>query len=406
MADVIIQHKRYNACICSYLTSGITGALRYRFEKVGNARVFYPYVLDEQFEQFNKGQNIIPIERCKDKTNRTFADWSRFLECFSPEGKVDRMCDYLVYVADGKAGYVPLSGDITTEKPIDSLKDKSGYYVDLQLRLLKDLSRVSNEFHGYSVYYRNRFEKGSFVIFKQHPVPYEVLFPVLKSGSFTKEYLFLQYTLNVVTNFKVEEVSNYLDTNRTRFINAVSRHWRQDGANEILSKEWCFHTRLLFEQYAKQKLNKKQAHLLEMVLDYCNKRLKKTVLVSSRKGIPHLSFFKPHIDPRKLYAALVREGFVSVDTGEDNFIYYMTGMGNAIPTDKITWFGKTSQLIFLIKAVEGQGYCEWSIVSKIFVNAQSGELRQESLRTSFYKSTKYSKYKKNDLYFEDLVNNL
>ena len=406
MADETIQYKRYNACICSYLTSGITGALRYRFEKVGNARVFYPYVLEEQFEQFNKGQSIIPIERCKDRMNRTFADWSRFLQCFSPEGKVDRMCDYLVYVAEGKAGYVPLSGDIRTEKPIDSLKDKNGYYVDLQLRLLKDLSRVSNEFHGYSIYYRNQFNKGSFAIYKQRPVPFEVLFSVLKSGLFTKEALFLQYTLNVVVNFKAEEVVNYLDTSRTRFTKAVSQHWKQDGANDILNKEWCLHTRLLFEQYTKQKLNKKQAHLIEMVLEYCNNRLKKTDLVRSRNSVPHLSFFNQDIDAKKLYAELVKGGFISAKTSEETFTYYMTGNGRILPMEKIEWCGTNSQLIYLIYAVEGYGKCEWSVVSRIFVSSQSGEIRQDSLRTSFYKSFHHSVYRKNEEFFLDLVRNL
>ena len=79
MADDTIQYKRYNACICSYLTSGISGAVRYRFEKVGNARVFYPYVLNEQFERFNKGQGVVLIERCKDKSSRDYADWNTFL---------------------------------------------------------------------------------------------------------------------------------------------------------------------------------------------------------------------------------------------------------------------------------------------------------------------------------------
>ena len=405
MADDTIQYRRYNDCICSYLTSGLTGVLRYRFEMVGKTRVFYPYVLDEQFDRFNKGQGIVPTERCKDKSGRAYADWDKFLLCFHPEGKVDRMCDYLVYIADGKAGYVPLSGEIRTTKPIETLKDKSGSYIDIQTTLLKDLSFASNEFNGYSVYYRNKFAKGAFTIYKQ-PVPFEVLYPILKSGTFTKEALFLAYTLNVASTFKAEEVSNYLDMNRKRFINGVSKHWKQDGATDILNKEWCFHTRLLFEQIAKQKLNKKQSHLVEMVLGYCNKRLTKSDLVVGRNGVPHLSFFRQNIDVGKLYVALVREGFISDETGEDNFTYYMTGKGSAIPTNKIVWYSSNAKLIFLIYAIEGEGYCEWSIVSKIFVSSKLGELRSDSLRTSYHKSLRYSAKETNKIFFTDFVNKL
>ena len=406
MADETIQYKRYNDCICSYLTSGMTGLLRYRYETVGYARVFYPYVCNEQFERFNRGQGIIPIERCSDKSTRDYADWNMFLRCFSPQGKVDRMCDYLVFISEGKAGYVPLCGEIQTQKPIDILKDKKGYYVDLQTILLKDLSRVSNEYYGYSVYYRYKLEKGALFFFKQQPVPFDVLYSVLKSGEFTKENLFLQHTLNVVPSFTVEQVNDYLETNRKRFINAVSRYWKQVGANEILSKEWCLHTRLLFEQYDKKKLPKKQSHLVETVLGYCNKRLKKTDLVSGSDGIPHFSFFKQSIDVRKLYSALVREGFIAADTGEDNFVYYMTGKGGAIPTERITWYSTNAKLIYLVFAVEGYGNCEWSIVPKIFVSSQSGELRADSLRTSFHKSYHYSVKQTNKKFFEDFVKNL
>lgn len=405
MGDGSIQNKRYNNCICSFLTSGLTGLLRYRYEKVGQARVFYPYVCNEQFERFNKGQGIVPIERCGDKVSRDYADWNKFIQCFAPAGKVDGTCDYLVYIADGKAGYVPLHRDIQMPKPIDSLKDKSGLYLDLQLVLLKGLSYTSNEFHGYSIFYRSIFNKGSFTIFK-NPVPFEVLFPILQSGVFTKEQLFLDYTLYIIPTFSADEVQNYLDTNRKRFINAVSRYWKQDGANDILNKEWCLHTRLLFELCAKQKLDTKQSHLVEMIIGYCNKRLKKTDLVSGKSGIPHLSFFNRNIDVKKLYAALVKEGFISADTGEDVFSYYMTGEGDTLPTKRISWCGTTAKLIYLILAIEGYGNCEWSTVAKIFVSSQSGELRAESLRTSFHKSYNYSKKRANQEFFADFVKNL
>ena len=405
MGDGSIQNKRYNNCICSFLTSGLTGLLRYRYEKVGQARVFYPYVCNEQFERFNKGQGIVPIERCGDNMSRDYADWNKFIQCFAPAGKVDGACDYLVYIADGKAGYVPLRGDIQMPKPIDSLKDKSGYYLDLQLVLLKGLSYTSNEFHGYSVFYRSIFNKGSFTIFK-NPVPFEVLFPILQSEDFTKEQLFLDYTLKIVSTFSAEEVQNYLDTNRKRFINAVSRYWKQDGANDILNKEWCLHTRLLFEQLAKQKLNTKQSHLVEMIIGYCNKRLKKTDLVSGKDGIPHLSFFNPSIDVKKLYKALVSEGFIPEDTGEGVFTYFMKGVGEELPTKRIIWCGTNAQLIYLIYTVEGYGKCEWSVVSKIFISTLSGELRPDSLRTSFHKSFHYSKKRVNQEFFADFVKNL
>lgn len=405
MADDTIQYRRYNDCICSYLTSGLTGVLRYRFEMVGKTRVFYPYVLDEQFDRFNKGQGIVPTERCKDKSSRAFADWDKFLLCFRPEGKVDRMCDYLVFIADGKAGYIPLSGEIQTTKPINTIKDKSGSFIDIQTTLLKDLSYASNEFNGYSVYYRNKFAKGAFTIYKQ-PVPFEVLYPILKSGTFTKEALFLAYTLNVASTFKAEEVSNYLDMNRKRFINGVSKHWKQDGATDILNKEWCFHTRLLFEQIAKQKLNKKQSHLVEMVFGYCNNKLKKTDSASGRGGVPHLSFFKQTIDVKKLYAALIKEGFISEDTGEENFTYYMTGKGDVIPTEKIIWYSSNAKLTYLIYSIEGYGNCEWSIVSKIFRSSQSGEIFADSLRTSFHKSFNHSAKETNKRFFLEFMNRL
>ena len=405
MGDGSIQNKRYNNCICSFLTSGLTGLLRYRYEKIGQARVFYPYVCNEQLERFNKGQGIVPIERCKDKSSRDYADWGKFLQCFAPVGKVDRACDYLVYIADGKAGYVPLCGNIQMQKPIDSLKDKGGYYVDLQSLLLKGLSCTSNEFYGYSVFYRSIFNKGSFTFFR-NPVPFDVLLPILQSGDFTKEKLFVDYSLNVVPAFSADEVQNYLDTSRKRFINAVSRHWKQDGVNDILNKEWCLHTRLLFERYAKQKHNAKQSHLIEMIIGYCNKRLKKTDLVSGKGGVPHLSFYNRSISVSKLYSALVREGYIPADTGEDAFTYYMIGEGDNVPAKRITWCGTNAQLIYFIFTVEGYGKCEWSIVSKIFVSSQSGELRADSLRTSFHKSYNYSKKRANQEYFADFVKNL
>ena len=379
--------------------------MRYRYKEIGKARVFYPYVLNEQFERFNKGQGIILCEQCSDKTTADFADWDKFLRCFTLEGSVDKDCDYLVYIADGKAGYVPLVEDVITKKPIDALKDKGHRYIDLQDTLLSDLSKAGNEFHGYSIYYRNKLEKGSFIIYKQ-PVPFSVLYPILQSGTFTKEALFIQNTLDVASTFTAEEVRNYLDTNRIRFINGVSRHWEQEGAKDILNKEWCLHTRLLFEQYTKQKLTDKQAHLVEMILGYCNKRLTKTDLVSKRGGIPHLSFFKPEIDVKKLYTALVKEGFISSDTGEENFTYYMTGKGKAIPTEKIEWHSTNARLIGFIYAVEGYGCCEWSVVSKIFVGSKSGEIKADSLRTSFHKTYHYA-YKKTNLhFFEDFVKKL
>ncbi len=405
MADETIQYRRYNTCICSYLTSGITGALRYRYEKIGNARVFYPYVLDEQFERFNKGQGIIPIERCKDKLSHFYAEWDNFLLCFTPEGKVDRMCDYLVYIADGKAGYIPLTGDIQLQKPIDECRDRHNYYLDLQVLLLKGLSWKTNEFHGYSVYYRTIFNRGVF-LFDKEPVPFDILFSVLKSGEFTKEALFLGYTLGVCQHFSVEELYDCLNRCRRRFVNVVERHWNQEGAKDILDKEWCFHTRLLFERYTKQKLSKKQSNLVDRVLGYCNDRLKKTDLVNTRSGVPHLSLLKPTVDVKKLYAALVREGFISADTGEEQFVYYMTGEALSIPTEKIKWYGTNVKLVFLIHAIEGYGSCEWRIVSQIFESAKTGELRPDSLRNTYSKTLRYSKKQENEVFFDNLVKNL
>ena len=408
MVDDTIQYRRYNACICSFLTSGLTGVLRYRFEKVGNARVFYPYVLDEQFDRFNKGQGVVPTERCKDKSSRTYADWDKFLLCFHPEGKVDRMCDYLVYIADGKPGYIPLSGEIQTSKPIDTLKDKSGSYIDIQTTLLKDLSRASNEFNGYSVYYRNKFEKGAFTIYKQ-PVPFEVLYPILKSGAFTKEALFIKYTLNVASTFKAEEVSNYLDMNRKRFINGVSRHWKQDGATDILNKEWCFHTRLLFQQIAKQKLTKKQSHLVEMILGYCNKRLSKTDLISKRGGIPHfVSLGLSVLQVKNLYAALVADKSIRPKTTEGEFLYYMLGLGTEIPSKKIIWYDTNTRLSFLVKEIaEENTPPEWSNAARVFESAKNGEISDKVLKNAYQQALNQSdQAPKHIKYYRDLVANL
>ena len=413
MADDTIQYKRYNSCICAYLTSGVSGALRYRYKEIGNARVFFPYVNNEQFERFSKGQGIIPIERCKDKGRCSFGDWDKFLLCFSPEGKIDEEGDYLVYIADGKAGYVLLNGAIKTDRPIESIKDSENKFVDLQTILLKDLSRASNEFNGYSVYYRNRFEKGSFTIFKQ-PVPFDVLYPILKSGTFTKEALFIQYTLNVASYFKAEEVSNYLDTNRKRFINAVSRHWKQDGANDILSKEWCFHTRLIFEQYAKQKLNAKQSRLVEMILGYCNKRLTKTDVISKRGGIPHFSTLRLNeAQVKNLYAALIGDGSITQETTEGEFLYYMLGIGTDIPSEKIKWHDTTTRLSFLLKEVtenleeEEDSHPEWSIAARLFESAKNGEISDKVLKNAYQQAMNQSdQAPKHMKYYHDLVENL
>lgn len=408
MADDTIQYKRYNACICSYLTSGISGAVRYRFEKVGNARVFYPYVLNEQFERFNKGQGVVPIERCKDKSSRDYADWDTFLLCFSPKGRVDRICDYLVFIADGEAGYVPLSGDIHMQKPINALKDKEGYFVDIQAILLKDLSRFGNEFNGYSIYYRNKLEKGSFIIYKQ-PVPFAVLYQILKSGTFTKEALFVQNTLDVASTLTAEEVVNYLDTNRKRFINAVSRHWNQDGAKDILNKEWCFHTRLLFEQIGKQKLNRKQSHLVEMILGYCNKRLIKTDLISRRGGIPHFTSLKLNEPQAKnLYAALIADKSITPENTEGEFIYYMLGIGTDIPSNKIKWYDTTTRLSFLIRELfENNQPPEWRIAARVFESAKNGEISDKVLKNAYQQALNQSRQAiKHISFFQDLVKNL
>ena len=406
MVDETIQYKRYNACICSYLTSGITGALRYRFEKVENARVFYPYVLDEQFERFTKGQGIVPIERCNDKTSRTYADWDKFLLCFSPVGKVEGVCDHLVYIADGKAGYVPLSGATQLRKPIDTLKNSG--FADLQPMLLKDISILSSEYYGYAVYYRTIFEKGSFTIYK-HPVPFDVLFPILKSGEFTKEALFLQYTLKVASAFKAEEVNDYLDRNRKRFINVVSRHWQQQGATDILSKEWCFHTRLVFEQYAKQDLSDKQSHLVEMVLGYCNKRLKKTDLVSKRGGVPHFTSLRLNeAKARKLYAALLTDGSIKQEITEGEFVYYMLGLGTEIPSKKIAWYDTNVRLSFLIRELAEENQPpEWSNAARVFESVKNGELGDDGLKNAYQQAVNQSKQAdKHIKYYQDLVGNL
>lgn len=408
MANDTIQYRRYNDCICSYLASGLTGVLRYRFEMVGKTRVFYPYVLDEQFDRFNKGQGIVPTERCKDKSSRAYADWDKFLLCFHPEGKVDIMCDYLVFIADGKAGYIPLSGEIQTTKPINTLKDKSGSFIDIQTTLLKDLSYASNEFNGYSVYYRNKFAKGAFTIYKQ-PVPFEVLYPILKSGTFTKEALFLAYTLNVASTFKAEEVSNYLDMNRKRFINGVSKHWKQDGATDILSKEWCFHTRLLFEQIGKQKLSKKQSHLVEMVLGYCNKRLSKTDLISKRGGIPHfVSLRLNETQVKNLYAALIADKSIRPETKEAEFLYYMLGTGTEIPAKKIIWYDTNTRLSFLVREIaEDEKPPEWRNAARIFESAANGEISDKVLKNAYQQALNQSKQSDRHIkYYHDLVENL
>jgi len=405
MANETIQHKRYNTCICSFLTSGTTGMLRYRYEKVGGARVFYPYVLNEQFEQFNKGQGLVSDDHCKDTLSRDYADWDKFLQCFSPEGKVSGTCDYLVFIADGKAGYVPLNGDIQLQHPIDTYKNRNNVYYDLQFLLLKSLSSATNEYHGYSVFYRNIFNKGSFIIFK-HPVPFDVIFPILQSGEFTKEALFLKHALNVASTFKAEEVVNYLDTNRKRFINAVSRHWKQRGATDILSKEWCFHTRLLFEQYAKQNLTDKQAHLVEMVLGYCNKRLSKTELISKRGGIPHFSSLRLNeATAKRLYLALLADGSVSDTITEGEFLYYMLGLGTEIPERKIRWNDTNTRLAFLIRelATDNQPP-EWSNAARIFESAKNGEVRDVVLKNAYQQAINQSKKAPEHIsYYHNLV---
>ena len=409
MANDTIQYKRYNTCICSYLTSGTTGMLRYRFQKVGSARVFYPYVLNEQFERFNKGQGIVPAERCKDTSSRDYADWDKFLLCFSPEGKVEGSGDYLVYIADGKAGYVPLKGDIQLQKPIDSFMDRYKTFYDLQFLLLKGLAWATNEYHGYSVFYRNIFNKGSFVIYKT-PVPFSVLYPILQSGTFTKEALFIQNTLDVASTYKAEEVINYLDTNRLRFINAVSRHWTQEGARDILNKEWCLHTRLLFEQYAKQKLTDKQAHLVEMILGYCNKRLTKTDLVSKRGGIPHfVSLRLNEIKAKNLYARLLADGSImGEDLTEGEFLYYMLGIGTEIPSKKIKWFDTNVRLSYLISELaKDNKHPEWSNAAKIFESAKNGELGDDGLKNAYQQAVNHSKQAHKHLhYYHDLVKSL
>lgn len=407
MANDNIQYKRYTACICSFLTSGTTG-VRYRYKEIGKARVFYPYVLNEQFERFNKGQGIISCEQCKDKTTADFADWNKFLLCFSPEGFVDKDCDYLVFISDGKAGYVPLVEDIKTKKPIDALKDKEHRYIDLQDTLINDLSNTGNEFHGYSIYYRNRLDKGSFIIYKQ-PVPFNVLYPILQSGTFTKEALFIQNTLNIASTYTAEEVRNYLDTNRNRFINGVSRHWKQEGAKDILNKEWCFHTRLLFEQIGKQKLSKKQSHLVEMVLGYCNKRLSKTDLISKRGGIPHfVSLRLNEAQVKNLYAALIADKSIRPETKEAEFLYYMLGTGTEIPAKKIIWYDTNTRLSFLVREIaEDEKPPEWRNAARIFESAANGEISDKVLKNAYQQAVNQSKQSDRHIkYYHDLVENL
>lgn len=407
MANDTIQYKRYNACICSYLTSGTTG-VRYRYKEIGKARVFYPYVLNEQFERFNKGQGIISCDQCKDKTTADFADWNKFLLCFSPQGVVDKDCDYLVFIAEGKAGYVPLIGDITPKKPIDALKDKEHRFIDLQVVLLNDLSNAGNEFYGYSVFYRNKLEKGSFIIFKQ-PVPFSVLYPVLQSGSFTKEALFIHNTLDVASSYTAEEVRNYLDTNRKRFINGVSRHWKQEEANDILNKEWCLHTRLLFEQYTKQILTDKQAHLVEMILGYCNKRLKKTDIVSKRGGVPHFASSRLNeAKVKNLYSALLADGSITQEITEGEFVYYMLGIGTEIPSKKIMWNEFTVRLSFLItELAKDKQPPEWSNAARIFTSAKNGEIRDKVLKNAYQQAINHSKQADKYIkYYHDLVGSL
>ncbi len=406
MTDASILYKRYNLCICSYLSSGVRG-LRYRYETVNGVRIFYPYVNNEQFLIHQKRKEVIPTSSCRDKSVGDDISFDWFKKCFTIEGEANVKFDYLLYIFDCNAGYVPLRHKVVFRGGLGRHYDGK-YYNDLQSSLMRDLSIGAMDFHGYSVYYRMPLIAGSFMVGVKKPAPFEIMFPLLASGFFNTHILFMNYTLKIVPDFSLNEVQRYLDTSRRRFIEGASKKWDDDIAKGILSKEWCFHTKLLFEAEAnKNKRTKKQTHLIQMVLAYCEKHLKKTDLVSGRQGVPHLSFVNDNkVDVKKLYSALIREGFITNDTSEEDFVYYMTGKGRTLPTQPITWYGTNAKLVFFIYAIEGYGSCEWSVVSKIFVNAKSGEIRANSLKSSFHNTMKYSKYDKNKTYFEDLVNNL
>ncbi len=381
--------------------------MRYRYEAVNGVRIFYPYVIKEQFVRYQKQQEVIPVSSCRDLSVGDYNSFDWFKKCFSIEGNANDKFDYLIYISNGKAGYVPLRHNVVIRGGLVRHFDGK-YYNDLQFSLMRDLSIEAMDFHGYSIYYRIPFKAGFFMVDTDKSAPFEIMFPLLASGYFNRQFLFMNYSLNVVPDYSLNEVQHYLDANRRRFVEGVAKHWGEDIAKGILSKEWCFHTKLLFEaEGSNGKLTKKQTHLIQMVLAYCENHLKKTDLVSGRQGVPHLSFVnEDKINVKQLYSALIKEGFLSNDTTEEDFVYYMTGKGHTLPTQPITWYGTNAKLVFLIFTIEGYGSCEWSVVSKIFVNAKLGEIRADSLKSSFHNTMKYSKYEKNKTFFEDLVKNL
>lgn len=81
----------------------------------------------------------------------------------------------------------------------------------------------------------------------------------------------------------------------------------------------------------------------------------------------------------KMFEGLVEEGYISLDTCKNDFIYYFSGKGE-IPINKIKWLKGKGKLALFIDYFFGEEKRKWIKTANIFYNVSSVKLRN-SLNT-------------------------
>ena len=351
--------ETYKSVLDKYLHSGIK-YLRYTCQRIGEAKVYFPYINEAQIRDNIHNQLFMSGGRAYYKTSMPYSTWEWFSANYDIQGidEFDGSKDeqFFVMVIGDKAALIPITSQ---NFPMGELNHKAVYSVQHKF-LNKAVERVCR-----NGYYRCIFTNGQFV-FHDRGLSFEQMVKVAQNVDYVGDNLFVDY----VKTLSVDEVYAALFHIQNRYVKGCRT------SDAMLSRQdWVAHTKRLFEGITFS--TPQEEAVRSEINDYCDGVKKTQSSPVQADSSSHKSHFtnvaKQSTVLKKLCLSMKGNGLLDRSTKEDDFVYYLRGEGEK-PQKKLRWTSDITTLMFIIYILCGEKP-QWTITSRVFEGVKESTLR-------------------------------
>ena len=373
--------ETYKSVLDKYLHSGIK-YLRYTCQRIGEAKVYFPYINEAQIRDNIHNQLFMSGGRAYYKTSMPYSTWEWFSANYDIQGidEFDGSKDeqFFVMVIGDKAALIPITSQ---NFPMGELNHKAVYSVQHKF-LNKAVERVCR-----SGFYRCLFTNGQYV-FHDRGLSFEQMVKVAQDIDYVGDNLFVDYIKGV----SVEDVYDVLAHIQNRYIKGSKG--TTDGQSR---QDWIAHTKSLFEGITFQ--TPQEEAVRAEIINFCEgveKTQTSPIQAASSSYKSHFTnIAKDSSFVKQLYLELKSQGAIDISTKEEDFLYYFRGEGYK-PAKKLRWTADKTKLALLINYLCSNNP-QWATASRVFE-----DINADALRATLSRLGKQSNFDKRQKEIEDL----